>query len=75
MAARERLERCRWCDRRDVLASEWEQEHLSGGYSTLCTRCAGKRLRNPWNALLPMRKRAVPGEQDSATVTVPDGAE
>lgn len=35
-----RLERCNWCDRKNVLASEWEQE----------------RLNNPWNALLPMRK-------------------
>jgi hypothetical protein len=52
----ERLERCYWCGRHDVPASEWEQEHRSGGWQRLCNRCARRRLNNPWNALLSMRK-------------------
>jgi len=56
----ERLEKCAWCLRCDVLASTWEQKTLSGVWNPLCRRCAGIRLRNPYNALLGMRKREVP---------------
>jgi hypothetical protein len=58
MTAKQRLERCAWCGKRDRPASEWEQESLSDGWQRLCTRCAAKRLNNPWNALLSMRKVA-----------------
>lgn len=56
MAARELLERCFWCGRHDCAASDWEQEHHAKGWQRLCGRCANKRLRNPYNALLSMRK-------------------
>jgi RecJ-like exonuclease len=50
------LERCRWCGKRRRAWSDWEQEHITGGYSRLCAYCANQRLRHPWNALIPMRK-------------------
>lgn len=50
--------KCLWCGHIRT-ESEWEQQRLSvDDWATLCTRCARKRLRNPWNALLPMRKKA-----------------
>ena len=52
----DKLNPCRWCGKRNRTASDWEQEGLKGGWYRLCTRCASSRLRNPWNALLPMRK-------------------
>ena len=52
----ERLAFCTWCGRHNVNASGWEQKGSSGEYQRLCIRCAGRRLRNPWNALLAMRK-------------------
>lgn len=69
--------RCVWCLRHDektrsgrggkVLPSGWEQLHLvraeGGQWATLCTRCAAKRMRNPWNALLGLRIRGT-GEPD-----------
>jgi hypothetical protein len=52
-----RLVRCDWCLRRNAIASDWEQQSLRGKlWKPLCRRCANKRFRNPWNALLPMRK-------------------
>jgi hypothetical protein len=51
------LARCFWCNRRNKKASDWEQEALGGrGWHRLCQACAGKRLRNPYSALLGMRK-------------------
>jgi hypothetical protein len=66
VTAGERLERCFWCGKRDRPTSEWEQESLYDGWKRLCTRCATRRLNNPWNALLSMRKveaisRSAPG--------------
>ena len=54
--------RCVWCLPRDCKRhpkpSGWEQQRLRNDeWATLCVRCARKRLNNPWNALLPMRKR------------------
>jgi hypothetical protein len=67
-----RLVRCRWCgkDRREF--SGWEQQHLkTNDYSPLCLRCASKRLNNPFNALLPMRKIGEPNLQPCANATMP----
>lgn len=48
--------KCFWClkDRRAM--SEWEQDHHRDGWQQLCKPCATRRLKNPWNALLRMRK-------------------
>lgn len=59
--------RCVWCLRHPrstnqvpkVTPSEWEQQQLrSDDWATLCTKCAAKRLKNPYNSLLPMRRRS-----------------
>lgn len=47
--------KCIWCGKRRK-PSIWEQETLGGVWARLCGPCATKRLNNPWNALLPMRK-------------------
>jgi hypothetical protein len=52
----ERLNPCKWCGKRNRTASDWEQRNLSGVWQRLCVRCASRRLDNPWNGLLPMRK-------------------
>lgn len=49
--------KCRWCGKRRK-PSNWEQNTLDGEWARLCGPCATKRLNNPWNALLPMRKVA-----------------
>jgi hypothetical protein len=50
--------RCVWCSTHGVRPSEWEQLVLGKGeWATLCQRCAAKRLRNPFNALINFRKR------------------
>jgi len=55
------LARCRWCGKGRRKFSDWEQQHLkTDEYSPLCSRCANKRLDNPFNALLPMRKISTP---------------
>lgn len=52
-----RLSRCDWCYRHDIPASEWEQKPLTDEtYKPMCQKCANRRLRNPYNALLPMRR-------------------
>ncbi len=48
---------CQWCNK-EGRASEWEQRTLGGEWARLCARCARRRLRNPYNALLQMRKVA-----------------
>ncbi len=59
------LVRCRWCGKPRRKFSAWEQQHLkTDEYSPLCSRCATKRLNNPLNALLPMRKIAIPDNGD-----------
>jgi hypothetical protein len=52
----DKLNPCRWCGKRNRTASDWEQESLKRGWQRLCVACANKRLKNPYNALLPMRK-------------------
>lgn len=51
--------KCRWCGK-NRKPSNWEQESLvgknAGQWLRLCDPCANRRLNNPWNALLPMRK-------------------
>jgi hypothetical protein len=64
--ATEKLNPCHWCGKRNRTASEWEQEGLKGGWYRLCVRCASSRLRNPWNALLPMRKTGSDKEKADA---------
>lgn len=49
--------RCRWCGKDRRSWSNWEQQHVTDEYwSRLCSPCANARLRNPYNALLPMRR-------------------
>ena len=48
--------RCAWCGKMRRKFSEWEQKNLKDEWHTLCSRCANRRLDNPYNALLPMRK-------------------
>jgi hypothetical protein len=48
--------RCYWCGKDRRRPSDWERQNLSGLWQRLCVRCAGKRLGNPWSALLAMRK-------------------
>jgi hypothetical protein len=55
--------KCHWCGKPNRRPSEWEQEGLKGGWYRLCVRCANVRLRNPWSALLNMRKVAVEPER------------
>jgi hypothetical protein len=49
--------KCRWCGKEKRRFSEWEQQGITGDtYFRLCVPCANRRLNNPWNALLSMRK-------------------
>ena len=48
--------KCTWCGKDRRKFSKWEQETLGGEWKPLCSDCARKRLNNPWNALLNMRK-------------------
>lgn len=48
--------RCFWCGKEKTRFSEWEQEHHAKGWQRLCNPCATRRLNNPYNALLGMRK-------------------
>lgn len=60
MGAANELWNCPWCypigTGRGRKPSGWEQQTTGGEWKTLCTKCARRRLNNPWNALLPMRK-------------------
>jgi hypothetical protein len=47
---------CVWCGKDKRKMSEWEQQHTSGAWHPLCNPCANRRLRNPYNALLSLRK-------------------
>jgi hypothetical protein len=47
---------CAWCGRKSRVASEWEQLGRKDCYFRLCRTCANRRLRNPLNALLQMRR-------------------
>lgn len=52
------LNPCAWCGKHRRRASDWEQAGIGGEYKRLCVRCANRRLNNPYNSLLPMRKVA-----------------
>ena len=48
---------CEWCGKNNRTPSNWEQQGLlSLKWSRLCVRCANRRLDNPYNALLHMRR-------------------
>ncbi|GAB3472139.1 hypothetical protein [Actinophytocola sediminis] len=52
---------CPWCPlphgpRTGTKPGAWEQQTLSGEWKRMCSRCSRRRLNNPWNALLGMRK-------------------
>lgn len=61
--------RCDWCGTPRRSWSDWEQQGVTDKlWKRLCSRCANRRLDNPWNALLPMRKiltEAIPGGTDA----------
>ena len=48
--------RCPWCWKERRQFSDWEQKTLSGEWKRLCGRCATRRLNNPYNGLLDMRR-------------------
>lgn len=48
--------RCAWCGKPKRRFSDWEQKTLNGVWKQLCNPCATRRLNNPYNALLGMRK-------------------
>jgi len=48
--------RCIWCGKDKKKFSEWEQRTISREWKPLCKPCANRRLKNPLNALLDMRK-------------------
>jgi len=49
--------RCLWCLKRPLGKPQWEQRNIrTGEYVPMCARCARRRLRNPLNALLDMRR-------------------
>ena len=53
-------ELCGWClppsGKRRTANSAWEQQNIHGEWMRLCNRCANRRLDNPYNALLNLRK-------------------
>jgi hypothetical protein len=50
--------RCAWCGKERRKFSDWEQKTIrpDGKWERLCAPCARRRLDNPWNALIPIRK-------------------
>ena len=50
--------RCGWCGKERRQFSEWEQKTTGadGKWMSLCVPCTNRRLNNPLNALLGMRK-------------------
>ena len=50
--------RCGWCGKERRHFSDWEQMTVGDDskWMRLCKPCATRRLNNPWNALLGMRK-------------------
>jgi len=52
--------RCGWCGKPRRRFSEWEQQVLggcdAGRYMRLCSRCATRRLNNPYSGIFPMRR-------------------
>ena len=59
--------RCPWCAKDRTKWSDWEQETLGlfgkpPEWKRMCTYCARRRLNNPYNAMLGMRR--VEGRED-----------
>jgi len=49
--------KCGWCKQgREIKNPTWEQMNLNGEWEPLCTICANRRLDNPCNVLLQIRK-------------------
>ena len=51
--------RCTWCGKyyKTPRLSGWEQqESHTSEWREMCNRCATRRLNNPWNALLGLRR-------------------
>ena len=50
--------RCEWCGKDRRQFSEWGQQTIGvdGKWMSLCVPCTNRRLNNPLNALLGMRK-------------------
>ena len=49
---------CGWCGKDHSQFSEWGQQTIGvdGKWMSLCVPCTNRRLNNPLNALLGMRK-------------------
>ncbi len=48
---------CHWCRNAVIKNPKWEQKDIyDQKYYPLCKNCETKRLNNPANALIPMRK-------------------
>jgi len=52
------MSKCQWCLRRELPRHpKWEQRNVTTGkYEPLCNVCARRRVGNPYNALIDMRK-------------------
>lgn len=48
--------RCGWCGKYRTKSPEWEQMTIRGKWLPLCSYCARRRLDNPFNALLNIRR-------------------
>lgn len=48
--------KCHWCGKKNRTASNWEQMSVTRGWLALCIKCANRRLKNPYNALLEIRE-------------------
>jgi len=48
--------------RRDIKNPKWKQQNLKGKWEPLCAICANRRLRNPFNGLLNLKKIDEPTE-------------
>lgn len=61
---------CGWCIRhpRAIANSGYEQQNTSGEWKGLCKRCASRRLNNPYNALLNIRKSLMPNNEQKEEV-------
>lgn len=53
-------QKCKWCLKHSIRNPEWEQKGLDGKWKPLCSYCTRRRLNNPYNALLDMRKTTPP---------------
>lgn len=48
---------CVWCGKDKRKMSDWEQQNvITGKWCAVCIPCANRRLKNPYNAFLNLRK-------------------